>query len=197
MAIFWQVVYWGDWGMNSWQTTSSSSPSELSTSFAVFWELFCLNGFKGSAWQEMSCGGGPGASGSRETPGPLCGVTKLYRKLSLHTWLRVFFPQNHKVQICEKPYLLRAQKLLKEKQENTKMELNTHLFFYLKENRTTVSRPPRMQTSLRKKQKSLLFPAFHTFMKCDLSPSVYLWQKAHFLCLCKEGKTTEVRNPAL
>ena len=42
---------------------------------------------------------------------------------------------------------MRVEKLYKVKQENTKTELNTHFFFFLKENRIIVLRPHRMENS--------------------------------------------------
>lgn len=52
---------------------------------------------------------------------------------------------------------MRVEKLYKVKQENAKMELNTHFFWGEKKKRIIVSRPHRMKTSsLQKKKKKML-----------------------------------------
>ena len=65
---------------------------------------------------------------------------------------------------------MRVEKLYKVKQENAKMELNTHFFGGGKKKRIIVSRPHRMKTSsLQKKKKMLLVLNVHnlpcTFIK--------------------------------
>lgn len=59
---------------------------------------------------------------------------------------------------------MRVEKLYKVKQENTKTELNTYFFFFLKENRIIVLRPHRMETSSWQEKKMLPVLNFHCFL---------------------------------